>query len=77
MADVDVQDAIVIDAPRQKVWDAIADPAKQEAWNPFVSRITGQHALNATRTVTGLCRRRKARARSAASPTRPTAGSRG
>jgi uncharacterized protein YndB with AHSA1/START domain len=53
MVKVDVEDVVVIDAPRARVWDAVHDPSKQAAWNPFVDRIDGRHALDAVRQVTG------------------------
>lgn len=54
MAKIDEQSTVTIDAPRQRVWEAIADPTQHAAWNPFVTRIAGGHALEARRTVTGV-----------------------
>ncbi|MEA3203553.1 MAG: Polyketide cyclase / dehydrase and lipid transport [Thermoplasmata archaeon] len=51
---IDVTDSVTIDAPRQTVWAALADPGAWGAWNPFVNRVAGTHALDATRTVTGV-----------------------
>jgi uncharacterized protein YndB with AHSA1/START domain len=50
MAEINIEDEIVVEAPADDVWRAIEDPATHAAWHPFVTRITGDHRLGATRT---------------------------
>jgi uncharacterized protein YndB with AHSA1/START domain len=54
MAEVKVEDEVVVEAPVGAVWSAIKDPAAHAAWHPFVTRISGEHRLGATRTCTVL-----------------------
>jgi uncharacterized protein YndB with AHSA1/START domain len=50
MAEVRIEDQIVVNAPAREVWKAIKDPATHTAWHPFVTRISGEHRIGATRT---------------------------
>jgi len=50
----DITDEVVVDAPADRVWKAIADPGEHVAWHPFATRIDGQHALGAARTCSVL-----------------------
>jgi uncharacterized protein YndB with AHSA1/START domain len=49
MAKVRIEDEVVVDAPAEEVWAAIEDPAAHASWHPFVTGITGEHSLGATR----------------------------
>ena len=49
MREVRVEDTLVVDAPAAMVWAAIKDPALQAEWHPFVTGISGEHALGALR----------------------------
>ncbi len=46
----DIADEVVISAPADLVWKAIADPGEHVAWHPFATAIDGQHALGEART---------------------------
>jgi uncharacterized protein YndB with AHSA1/START domain len=46
----DITDEVVLGAPADRVWKAIADPGEHVAWHPLATRIDGQHALGETRT---------------------------
>jgi hypothetical protein len=50
----DIADEVVIGAPADRVWKAIADPGEHVAWHPFATAIDGQHALGETRTCSVL-----------------------
>lgn len=50
MGQVRIEDAIVVNAPEHDIWRAIKDPALHADWHPFVTRISGDHRLGATRT---------------------------
>lgn len=45
----DIKDGIVINAPVELVWQAIADPVAHTEWHPFLTHITGEHGLGSTR----------------------------
>jgi uncharacterized protein YndB with AHSA1/START domain len=49
MGEVRIVDEIALDAPRGAVWAAIEDPAAHAGWHPFVTRISGEHRLEAHR----------------------------
>ncbi len=49
MAEVRIEDEILVNAPARQVWTAIKDPAAHAAWHPFVTRIGGEHRLGAIR----------------------------
>ena len=50
MALVRIEDEIVVNAPAGDVWQAIKEPAEHADWHPFVTGISGEHRLGATRT---------------------------
>jgi uncharacterized protein YndB with AHSA1/START domain len=50
MAEVRIEDAVLIDAPADQIWAAIKDPAAHAAWHPFVTSISGEHRLGAIRS---------------------------
>jgi uncharacterized protein YndB with AHSA1/START domain len=50
MGEVRIVDEIEVAAPAASVWAAIEDPAVHARWHPFVTQISGQHRLGATRT---------------------------
>lgn len=52
MAEVRIEDEIVVNASGDDVWRAIEDPATHAGWHPFVTRIDGEHTLGASRTCT-------------------------
>jgi len=45
----DIADEVVVSAPVDRVWKAIADPGEHVAWHPFATRIDGEHALGEVR----------------------------
>lgn len=47
---VHIADEVVVDAPTPAVWREIKDPTRHAAWHPFVTRISGEHSLGATRS---------------------------
>jgi uncharacterized protein YndB with AHSA1/START domain len=49
---VRIADELRLDAPVERVWQAIADPAAHARWHPFVIAITGGHELDARRSCT-------------------------
>jgi uncharacterized protein YndB with AHSA1/START domain len=49
MGEVRIIDEISVAAPAVAVWAAIEDPATHARWHPFVTRITGEHRVGATR----------------------------
>lgn len=50
MSEIRITDEIRIDAPIEVVWLAIEDPVTHARWHPFVTEITGGHALDQVRT---------------------------
>jgi hypothetical protein len=50
VAEVRIEDAVLINAPTDQIWTVIKDPATHAAWHPFVTSISGQHRLDATRS---------------------------
>jgi uncharacterized protein YndB with AHSA1/START domain len=51
---VQIKDEVVVNAPVAEVWNAIKDPALHAEWHPYVTRISGEHTLGATRTCSVL-----------------------
>lgn len=49
MAEVKIEDGLLIHAPLGAVWNAIKDPAAHARWHPYIIRITGDHRLGAMR----------------------------
>jgi uncharacterized protein YndB with AHSA1/START domain len=54
MAEVHIEDELVVNAPRSEVWRAIKDPVAHADWHPFVTRIEGEHQLGAVRSCAVL-----------------------
>jgi uncharacterized protein YndB with AHSA1/START domain len=50
----DITDQVVVQAPVDRVWAAIQDPAEHVKWHPFATHIEGAHALGSTRTCSVL-----------------------
>ncbi len=50
MAEVTVEDEILVNASVDVVWEAIKDPVAHARWHPFVTSISGEHHLGASRT---------------------------
>jgi hypothetical protein len=50
MAEIRIEDEVVVNASNPVVWLAIKDPALHAKWHPFVTQIDGEHRLGATRT---------------------------
>jgi uncharacterized protein YndB with AHSA1/START domain len=50
----DITDEVVVSAPVDRVWKAIADPSEHVAWHPFATRIDGEHALGEVRQCRAL-----------------------
>jgi len=50
----DVTDRAILQAPVDRVWEAIQDPAEHVEWHPFATRIDGAHALGSTRNCSAL-----------------------
>ena len=50
----DIADEVVINAPLDRVWKAIADPGEHVTWHPFATQIDGEHALGEVRTCSVL-----------------------
>jgi uncharacterized protein YndB with AHSA1/START domain len=50
----DITDQVVVQAPVDRVWGAIQDPAEHVEWHPFATRIEGTHALGSTRKCSVL-----------------------
>ena len=50
MAEMRITDEALIDAPPDEVWAAIKDPGTHARWHPFVTAISGEHRLGATRS---------------------------
>lgn len=46
---ITLEDHMTIAAAPEKVWEAIRDPSTHAAWHPFVTHISGEHALGAAR----------------------------
>lgn len=44
-----IEDNVIINAPLNKVWEAIKDPTKHAAWHPFITHISGEHELGSVR----------------------------
>lgn len=44
-----IQDKTIVNAPINKIWDAIKNPAIHAQWHPFATRIVGEHKLGAVR----------------------------
>lgn len=49
MREVRIVDEVAVDALPGAVWAVIDDPAAQAGWHPFVTRISGEHRLGASR----------------------------
>ena len=50
MAEVRITDETLIGVSAAQVWAAIKDPATHAHWHPFVTAISGEHRLDATRS---------------------------
>jgi uncharacterized protein YndB with AHSA1/START domain len=50
MSAVHIADELRLEAPIDRVWQAIEDPAAHARWHPFVSAIDGGHQLNEIRS---------------------------
>jgi uncharacterized protein YndB with AHSA1/START domain len=50
MSEVRIADQLRVGAPIDVVWRAIEDPAAHARWHPFVSTISGGHALHEVRS---------------------------
>jgi uncharacterized protein YndB with AHSA1/START domain len=50
----DITDEVIVNAPVERVWEAIQDPGEHAGWHPFVVAIEGEHALGATRKCSVL-----------------------
>jgi uncharacterized protein YndB with AHSA1/START domain len=50
MSQVRIEDEILVNVPAGEVWRAIKEPARHADWHPFVTRISGEHRLGATRS---------------------------
>jgi uncharacterized protein YndB with AHSA1/START domain len=50
----DITDQVIVQAPADRVWAAIQDPAEHVKWHPFATQIEGAHALGGTRTCSVL-----------------------
>jgi uncharacterized protein YndB with AHSA1/START domain len=50
----DITDQVIVQAPVDRVWAAIQDPAEHVKWHPFATHIEGAHALGSTRTCSVL-----------------------
>ncbi len=50
----DIVDEVVVQAPVERVWEAIQDPNVHTLWHPFATRVVGEHALGATRACSVL-----------------------
>lgn len=44
-----IQDQITVNAPINKVWEAIQNPSVHAEWHPLVTHIAGEHKLGAIR----------------------------
>jgi uncharacterized protein YndB with AHSA1/START domain len=49
-----ITDEVTVDAPIERVWDAIRDPGEHAHWHPFATAIEGEHALGSTRKCSVL-----------------------
>lgn len=49
MGEVRIVDEIAVAAPAGTVWAGVKDPATHARWHPFVTRISGEHRVGATR----------------------------
>ena len=49
---MDITDEVIVNAPADQVWKAIADPGEHVAWHPFATSIDGDHALGEVRRCT-------------------------
>ncbi len=49
MSQINIKDEILINAPVNKVWQAIKDPAIHAEWHPAITHIGGEHKLGAVR----------------------------
>jgi uncharacterized protein YndB with AHSA1/START domain len=46
----EIADEVIVNAPVDRVWKAIAEPDEHVTWHPFATRIDGGHALGEVRT---------------------------
>jgi uncharacterized protein YndB with AHSA1/START domain len=60
MAQVQIEDEAVVQAPAETVWQEIVDPERHAAWHPFVTTIRGDHGLGATRSCEVALGKRRA-----------------
>jgi uncharacterized protein YndB with AHSA1/START domain len=44
-----ITDEVLVDAPLERVWEAIRAPGEHAGWHPFATAIEGEHALGSTR----------------------------
>jgi len=61
LAEVRIEDEVVVRAPAETVWRALADPAEHAGWHPFVTEISGEHRIGATRTCSVIVGRKAGR----------------
>jgi hypothetical protein len=54
MREVRISDDIRCEVPIEAVWSAILDPVAHARWHPFVTEISGRHALDEIRTCSVL-----------------------
>jgi uncharacterized protein YndB with AHSA1/START domain len=45
----EIADEVIVNAPVDRVWKAIAEPGEHVTWHPFATRIDGEHALGEVR----------------------------
>lgn len=50
MAQMEIIDELLIQAPAGTIWAAIKDPSAHADWHPFVTAIDGKHELGAARS---------------------------
>jgi uncharacterized protein YndB with AHSA1/START domain len=63
MNDVTITDEISVQAPIAAVWRAIETPAEHAGWHPFLTDISGNHALGQVRTCSVMVGRKHGRTR--------------
>ena len=63
MAQVRIEDETHVNASAGDVWNAIKDPAAHARWHPFVTRISGEHRLGATRACSVVVGRKTGQTR--------------
>jgi hypothetical protein len=63
MTVVRITDHACVNGSTDAVWSAIADPAAHARWHPFVTEITGEHALGQIRACAVLVGDKPARTR--------------